>query len=499
MKTEKDLPRLTPITFKATIINNISMEIVSITAEIGLDVGHNYAGGLGVLEGDKFYASARLGVNYTVLTLFYHKGYVRYDDNLNPLEEDQSDLRLRKIGEAVLQTKRGDVRVEYLEYRINTSRVIFIKSVSPDWAIKATERLYLENSEDDRFYKYLILAKASENFITNFIGWDNVKYVDLQESYPALIVLLRYFPRYRVIIHTPAPWGHPSFPLKYFREELGFELPFDPVVMTEIALSSSVEGIVVSKKMLHHVRRTFPHHFYKIRAVTNAVEIPRWQHSLLREVKGFEDFVRKKREIKTESLMKLGRGEGTNRVVIGWARRVTQYKRPDFILRLIDEVKDSVFFIIGGKPHPREYFGLEVLKRFKEVSRKYSNVLFVNNVGINEERLIIWASDIWAFTPFSGWEASGTSFMKAGVNGVPTVASRDGAVPEIIKDGYNGWLYGEDRTELLPPDSYDHEYEEFKRKVNEALNHYEEVGYNAYLTFPKFCSMERYFKQMGFI
>lgn len=82
-------------------------------------------------------------------------------------------------------------------------------------------------------------------------------------------------------------------------------------------------------------------------------------------------------------------------------------------------------------------------------------------------RHILWATDIWLFTPFSGWEASGTSFMKAGVNGVPSVASRDGAVVEIVKDGVNGWLFGEDRDRLLPLDSPDiesREYTEFRKK-----------------------------------
>ena len=48
------------------------------------------------------------------------------------------------------------------------------------------------------------------------------------------------------------------------------------------------------------------------------------------------------------------------------------------------------------------------------------------------------------FTPFSGWEACGTSYMKALVNGIPVLSSRDGGVIEIVEDGVNGRLFGED-------------------------------------------------------
>ena len=463
--------------------------IVSITAELGLDIGQNFAGGLGVLEGDKFYAASRLGIDYIVFTLFYRKGYVNG-------EERQKQLLsyLVKEGEAEIETKaKGKIKVEYLSYKLNTAKAIFINILSPEWALKLNESLYVEKNEEERFYKYFVLAKAAEKYITEKIGWDKIKYVDLQEAYPAFIALLHGFPRYRIIIHTPAPWGHPSFRADFFKEELGYEFPFDQVVMTEIGLSAAYQGIVVSKKMLKFVGRVFPHHMQKIKAITNAVEIPRWRHPLLNNVKDLDDFIKKRKEIKKEALKKLGKE--TEKPVISWVRRITQYKRPEFILRLIDELKDDAFFIIGGKAHPQDYYGKELEKLFKEYAQKRSNVIFVEGADTQLMKLAIWSTDIWTFTPFSGWEASGTSFMKAGVNGVPSVASRDGAVPEIIKDGYNGWLFGEDRDELLPIVGFDHEYEEFAKKVKQALNNYYEVGYNAYLTFSEFCSMDRYMKE----
>jgi starch phosphorylase len=482
--------------------------IVSITPEIALDFGRNYSGGLGVLEGDKFYAAARLGVPYTVITLFYPKGYVAYkeeDSGLAPVEEDQEDvLKSLKPADKCWITVRGEsVEVEFYSYTLNTASVVFARPVRPDWAVKATERLYIESSDLERFKKYLILAKAAVCYIEKHIGWDKVKYVDLQEAYTALVPLLRPFDRYRLVIHTPAPWGHPTFPARFFRE-LGYDFAMDPVVLTEVGLAASSEGIVVSKKMLSFTQRTFPHHARKIRAVTNAVEVPRWRHPALEGVKDVEELKAARARAREEALKALG--IKTDKPVIVWARRLTAYKRPDFIVRLIEDINTDAFYILGGRAHPADSYGTAMAQTFKRLASTRPNVAYFPDLYVDRAKYIIWAADVFTFTPFSGWEASGTSFMKAGINGIPPVASRDGAVEEVVRDGYNGWLFGEDRRELLPPDTRevnDGEYEEFRRKVEEALDAladgtYWQIALNAYKTFDYY-SMDRLFRDYGYI
>ncbi|MEM0183635.1 MAG: glycosyl transferase family 1, partial [Thermoproteus sp.] len=253
--------------------------IVSVTPELALDVGRNYAGGLGVLEGDKFYAAARLGVPYTVITLFYDKGYVSYREEngqLVPTGEVQTDFlkSLTPLGTCWIEARGEDVEIGLYAYRLNTATAVFVKPLRPDWALKAVERLYIESTDFERFVKYLILAKAAVCYVEKYVGWDKVKYFDLQEAYTALVPLVRPGANYRLIIHTPAPWGHPSFPNRFFKQEFGYDFAMNPVVLTEIGLAMAREGVVVSKKMLNFALMTFPHHASKIRAVTNAVEIP---------------------------------------------------------------------------------------------------------------------------------------------------------------------------------------------------------------------------------
>lgn len=483
--------------------------IISITPELGVDVVKNFAGGLGVLEADKFYAAARLGVPYTVITLFYPEGYVEYVESngeFTPQPERNTPDALEFLEKTDVEVRGERVVVSYYLYRLGKATAVFVRVESPEWAAKAAKRLYFEDTEAERFYKYIILAKAAVKYVDRHIGWDNVKYLDLQEAYTVFTLFFKRHPKARLIIHTPAPWGHPTFHKRFFKEEFGFDMAMEPVVLTELGLSMAHEGVVVSKKMVKVTCNTFPHHCHRIRPVTNAVEIPRWRHPKLASVKSPEELARARSEIREEALKALGIGK-RGKVVISWARRVTQYKRPHFALQLIEELNKDAVFILGGRSHPRDHFGVEIMRRFREAAESLDNVYYFPQLDVGTMRLIIWATDIWLFTPFSGWEASGTSFMKAGVNGIPSVASRDGAVVEVVRDGVNGWLFGEDRDRLLPLDLHDvesREYSEFRKKVAEAIDAYNsgkywEVAYRAYVDFAEYFSMERLFKDYGYL
>ncbi|AET32053.1 glycosyltransferase [Pyrobaculum ferrireducens] len=483
--------------------------IVSITPELAVGRFRNFAGGLGVLEGDKFYAAARLGVPYTAITLYYPEGYVTYREEngeLVPTPEGNTTEELRRGGGAEIQVRGDKVALSYLTYQLGTATAVFVNVEGPEWAAKAARRLYQEDTEADRFYKYVILAKAAVDYVERHIGWDRVTHLDLQEAYTVLAIFFRRHEKARLVIHTPAPWGHPTFSRRFFKEEFGFDMAMEPVILTELGLAMASGGVVVSRKMVKLACNTFPHHCHKIKPVTNAVEIPRWEHPRLRHVESPEELRRAREEVKREALRALGI-EATGKVVMSWARRLTHYKRPHYALQLIEDVDRDVLFILGGRAHPADHYGVEMMKRFKEAAGSMDNVYYFPNLDADKARLIIWASDIWLFTPFSGWEASGTSFMKAGVNGVPSVASRDGAVPEAVRDGWNGWLFGEDRDRLLPLDSAEidqREYGEFRRKVEEALDAYAsgrywEVAFNAYRGFREVFSMERLFRDYGYL
>jgi starch phosphorylase len=471
--------------------------IVSITPEIALDHGYTFAGGLGVLEGDKFYTAGRLGLDYYVVSLLYRSGYIDYswDENGNPIPSPQRQPEeflksLSLSGEFEITLRGEKVKVKAWEYRYKTAKAIFLEPDSPEWAKPLTERVFIEKSEEERFYKYLLLAKGAVAFIKEVIGLENIAYIDLQEAYTAIIPIVLKIPgRYRLIIHTPGPWGHPSFPRSFFAKELGYHFIDNPVVLTSIGAAMANEVIMVSSKHFDIMRKVIPHLLYKARFITNGVDIERWMNPKLRELlyRGELDLSSlktAKKEARSQLVKLISSRKPMNitedTLIFAWARRVTKYKRPYFPIRLIEELEDrDVVFVLGGKSHPEDKEGIQYMKKFKELEKKKPNVVYFHDYGIETAKTILSGSDVLAFTPFQGWEASGTSFMKAAINGVPSIASRDGAVVELLEDGVNSWLFGEDIRELIDfgrdprvPEIDERDYKEFKEKFLAAKNLY---------------------------
>ncbi len=500
--------------------------IVSITPEIALDEGYTYAGGLGVLEGDKFYAAARLGLNYHVLTLLYRGGYVGYDFDADgtPIPRAQPQPQsflgeLQKCCELEVKLRGEGVSVVAWQYRRGSASVVFFDPQAPEWAARLTDRLFIEKDPLERFLKYVLLAKASAEYIKEVLGPESIRYVDLQEAYTAFLPLVLKLPgRYRLIVHTPGPWGHPAFPREFFESEFGYKMIEEKVVLTTLGAIMSDEVIMVSAKHYDVMRRVIPHLLEKARFVTNGIDLERWMHRSIREK--YE-----RGELNTESLAasKIEAREDLarlvsakkpvqairDRAVIVWARRLTKYKRPYFVTRLVEELKDEVVFILGGKAHPEDKEGLQFMKAFKELEKKYSNVVYFHDYDVGKAKVILAGGDILLFTPFSGWEASGTSFMKAAVNGTVPIASRDGAAVELITDGVNGWLFGYDIRDLVDfgrdprvAEIDAREYEELKAKLQKALDlfnsdreGFQTIALSSVLTFAPIVDMKRVLRE----
>ncbi|MGC9071769.1 MAG: glycogen/starch/alpha-glucan phosphorylase [Acidilobus sp.] len=499
--------------------------IVSVTPEIALDELYSYAGGLGVLEGDKFYAAARRGLRYYVLTLMYRRGYVSYsfDESGNPQPRPQEHpLRIEDVlipGPTMSVSVRGEsIIVRPWVYERGKSRVVFFEAECPTWARNLSERAYIEGSYEENIYKYVLLAKASATYLRDYVGLERVRNIDLQEAYTVLVMMaLPEFDNYRFITHTPGPWGHPTFPTQVLAEEFGLGHPEPFVILTEIGMQRAKATFTVSAKHEEITKKTFPKYASVIAHVTNGVDVNRWVHQSIRSLlasKGLDsvteddlwkvhlqakrDFLNLVRAYKDidESFME--------RPVVVWLRRNTKYKRPYFITRYIEENEPKdVLFVVGGKAHPRDADGLSYMKAFHRLSKSYPNVVHIPDYDVPKAKVLQPGTDIQTFTPFSGWEASGTSFMKSLVNGVPVISSRDGAAVEIIQDGVNGWLFGEDLRELVniytdprAAEIDERDYSEFAKLLTEAINAYASDDYkrmalNAIKTSYKFVDINR--------
>lgn len=145
-----------------------------------------------------------------------------------------------------------------------------------------------------------------------------------------------------------------------------------------------------------------------------------------------------------------------NTLIITHAKRMAPYKRADLLFqepdRLYDLIKNSpapILFIYAGKAHPADGLGQEIIHRISQWSRDprfMGSVLILEDYDLSFSRRLISGSDIWLNTPLRPLEASGTSGMKAAINGTLHLSVADGWWPEVY-NGKNGWMIG-DGSEL---------------------------------------------------
>jgi glycogen phosphorylase len=136
-------------------------------------------------------------------------------------------------------------------------------------------------------------------------------------------------------------------------------------------------------------------------------------------------------------------------LTIGFARRMTAYKRPELIFsdpdrlaRLLNDPKRPVQIVFAGKAHPADEAGKHALQGIYRRSldpRFAGRIAFVDDYDLHVAHFLVQGCDVWLNTPRKPMEASGTSGMKAAANGVLNVSIGDGWWAEGYT-GDNGWL-----------------------------------------------------------
>jgi starch phosphorylase len=159
-------------------------------------------------------------------------------------------------------------------------------------------------------------------------------------------------------------------------------------------------------------------------------------------------------------ILRLTRALNPEYLTIVYARRFARYKRATLILRdkdrlakILTNSTKPVQLIFAGKAHPADTLGKNMIKEILEFARDYQvedRVLFLENYDINVARHLAWGADVWLNNPVRENEASGTSGMKAGMNGVLNLSVMDGWWPEGY-NGKNGWA--------ITGAEYDHQFE----------------------------------------
>jgi glycogen phosphorylase len=141
--------------------------------------------------------------------------------------------------------------------------------------------------------------------------------------------------------------------------------------------------------------------------------------------------------------------------VIGYARRMTQYKRPDLLfsdLERLERIAAKMPFqiVLAGKAHPRDVTGKQAIETLHAFMRRLAGsipVAFLPNYDMATALAMVSGCDVWLNTPQPPLEASGTSGMKAALNGVPNFSVLDGWWLEGHIEGITGWAIGNGETE----------------------------------------------------
>lgn len=153
-----------------------------------------------------------------------------------------------------------------------------------------------------------------------------------------------------------------------------------------------------------------------------------------------------------------------NPMVIGFARRFATYKRagllfrdPAWLERLLGNTSEPLLLVFAGKAHPQDEAGKQLVQRVVDASRdvRYNGrIVFLPDYDVELARLMVQGSDVWLNTPRRPMEASGTSGMKAALNGALNVSELDGWWDEAYALEV-GWALGEGLPLAISDDARD--------------------------------------------
>ena len=476
-----------------------------------------YSGGLGVLAGDSMRSAADLELPMVGVTLVSRRGYFRQELDAQGHQRELPDPWEPSRWATALEAKitvpceGRNVWVGGWMYVLEAHRggrqpVILLdtdldENNADDRAI--TNSLY--GGDDAYRLKQEIVLGIGGVRMLHALGF-TVRRYHMNEGHSALLALellrrnaypqqdvrpgesMYDIPRVRELCsfttHTPIESGHDQFPYDLVARvldgyvDMGTIKAFaghDRLNMTRLALNLSdyVNGVAHSHAATS--AQMFPG--YVVRAITNGVHpfawscpsfiklydeyLPGWCHEpelLSRADRIPNEAIWSAHQAAKDALIALVK-ERTNVVlrpdqpILGFARRMTGYKRPDLLfsdlacLKAI-AAKQPFQIVLAGKAHPRDAGGkqlIELLHRHINDLAQSISVVFVPNYDMAVARIIVAGCDVWLNTPLRPLEASGTSGMKAAFNGVPSLSVLDGWWIEGCIEGVTGWGVGDSK------------------------------------------------------
>lgn len=477
---------------------------------------HTYSGGLGVLAGDTARSAADLDLPMVFVTLISRQGYVRQqigDDHVqislpDPWSPQDWARPLPHMVAVMIEGRPVWVRPWLYALTCPLGHAVPVILLDTDLEQNAaedrriTDRLYGGDAAY-RLKQEIILGIGGQKLL-RALGFD-IRTYHLNEGHAALLTLplLRATQRpdtrssdpneiYDVAAvrdrcvfttHTPVEAGFDKFDYDLVRRLLGEYVPLDALKalagpdqlnMTRLALnlSSYVNG--VARRHAETTRSLFPG--YAISSITNGVHVHRWTQAEIGklhdrmvpnwghepEVLAFADRLEDQplweahQRIKAALVARIAETTGKQfRVdvpLIGYARRMTAYKRPELLFSDMERLKELARrqpfqIVLAGLAHPSDRSGQEAIQAIGAHVAALDGTIpaaFLSGYNLDLAGALVAGCDIWLNTPLPPLEASGTSGMKAALNGTLNLSVLDGWWVEGCIEGVTGWSIDHD-------------------------------------------------------
>lgn len=459
--------------------------------EYGLDASLTiYSGGLGILAGDTMKSVGDLNAPVTGIGLLWDQGYTSQRINDSGQAEDHYLPTNREVLEPVdvsisvpVAGKEIPCRVVRVTRHLRSTLYLIEPADEADRWI--TKKLYGGGSED-RLAQELILGVGGVRLLQALGKKVDVYHFNeghavfagiellgqaMKEGLSMEEALAQVKSKVVFTTHTPVKAGNEQHPIELMQrmgadlgrsaEELE-RLGGSPFNMTVAGLRLARHANAVAslhaetaRDMWKDVEGAAP-----IRGITNGVHVPTWQDARIRAatVLDKEESVRARdlwtahQRMKSELFESIAEQTGAelslDTLTIGFARRAATYKRALLIFgdeeRLQKLFERGLQLVFSGKAHPADRAGKEIVAQLVAASKRWpKNVVFVENYDMNWGARLTRGVDVWLNNPRRPFEASGTSGMKAAMNGAPNLSILDGWWPEGCEHGVTGWRIGQ--------------------------------------------------------
>lgn len=485
-------------------------KIAYFSMEIGLlNEIPTYAGGLGVLAGDTIRSAADLKVPLVAVTLVSNKGYFRqsldsFGSQTELVEEwKPSDLMIPLQQEVIVKIQDRDVKVRAWHYDCKSIPGGWVPIIFLDTDVEGntwddrriTDFLY-GGDQTYRLKQEIILGVGGVRML-DALGFKVRKY-HMNEGHSSLLALelLKRNGKEPAKVkelcifttHTPVEAGHDKFDYglvkDLIRDEKDIEIlrsfggadRFNTSLFA-LNLSNYVNGVTKRHSMISC--ELFPG--YSIQAITNGVHsytwtcphfrklfdryMPGWANEpellvrvgVIPDDQIWEARRNAKKDLIDEVNKRTGVGMDYETLTIGFARRMTAYKRATLILSDLERLRKvnrrgKIQLIFAGKAHPRDGAGKQLIRDiFKSIEtlRDEIKIVFLENYDMHLAAKMVSGVDVWLNTPTRPYEASGTSGMKAAHNGVVNFSVLDGWWIEGWIEDVTGWSIGPQPEESL--------------------------------------------------